>query len=90
MRIRWRTQEYERTCDACGHTWRVPKWAAHPRMQGLPVSEGGREGTPPPVGAAVADAVVETIDKLAERKAAAFRRCAECGSEHYQQRPTRS
>ena len=28
MPIRWRTREYERTCDDCGHVWRVPRWAA--------------------------------------------------------------
>ncbi len=90
MRIRWLTREYERTCDDCGHTWHVPKWAAHSRMQGLPVSRGGQGGVPPPVGVAVADAVVETIDKLAERRAAGFRHCPKCGSENYKQRPARS
>jgi hypothetical protein len=29
-------QEYERTCDDCGTSWRVPKAIAHPHMQGLP------------------------------------------------------
>jgi hypothetical protein len=83
MHRRWRTREYERTCDDCGHTWRVPKWAAHPRRQGLPVSGGDKGGVPPPVAAAIGEAVVAAIDQLAERRATAFQRCPECGSEHY-------
>ena len=81
MRIPWLTQEYERTCDNCGHVWRVPKGIAHPRMQGLPMTRGGI--------AVSADAVVEANAELAER-AAAFRRCPNCESDHYKQRRIRS
>lgn len=83
MHIPGLAQEYERTCEDCGHTWRVPKWAAHPHMQGLPM-EGGRMAA-----AAGAETVVAANAELSET-AAVFRVCPECGSEHYKQRPVRS
>jgi len=86
MPIRWRMRQYERTCDDCGHAWRVPNWAAHPPMQGRPVS-GGCEGgaSPPMAAAAIGETAVAATAHLAEGTAA-FRRCRECGSEHYKQR----
>lgn len=87
MRIRWRTREYERTCDGCGHAWRVPKWAAPEpvSLKGRPASGGCGGGVPPLAAAAMADAVVAATAQLAE-KTAVFRRCRECGSERYKQR----
>jgi len=83
MRIPGLAQEYERTCQDCGRAWRVPKWAAHPHMQGLPITGGG--------GAAAAQAarVAAANGELAER-VAVFRVCPECESEHYKQRAVRS
>jgi len=87
MPIRWRTREYERTCDDCGHVWRVPRWAAPPlHVRGRPVSEGCEGGVPPPAAAVIADPAVAATAQLAERAAAFFRRCRECGSQHYKQR----
>lgn len=83
MHVPWSAQEYERTCEDCGHTWRVPKWAAHPHMQGLPGMTRGSGG------AAAADAVVTANAELAER-VAVFRCCPECESEHYKQQAIRS
>jgi hypothetical protein len=82
MHIPGLAQEYERTCDDCGTSWRVPKWAAHPRMQRLPAVYSSGD-------AALTDAVVAANAKLAER-AAAFRRCPRCDSGHYKQRAIRS
>jgi hypothetical protein len=82
VRIPWLTQEYERTCDDCGYVWRVPKAIAHPHMQGLPIVKG-------PEVAARADAVVAANAELAER-AASFRCCPKCESDHYKQRSIRS
>ena len=80
MHIPGLADEYERTCQDCGQTWHVPRWAAHPHMQGLPM---GRAGV-----AEQANAVAEANAERAER-AAALRNCPKCESDHYKQRPIR-
>jgi hypothetical protein len=79
MYVPWRVREYERTCPA-GHTWRVPAWAVHPRMQGLPMGGSGRFGG--------INAAIGANADLAE-KAAVFRICPECGDDRYRQRAIR-
>lgn len=81
MRIPWLAREYERTCDECGHSWRVPRWAVHPPMQGLPMASRTSVGD--------TGAVVAANAELAE-EAAVFHQCPECGSAHYKQRAIRS
>jgi predicted RNA-binding Zn-ribbon protein involved in translation (DUF1610 family) len=81
MRIPWLAREYERKCDECGFTWRVPRWAVHPPTQGLPIASRFSVGSP--------DGVVAANAELAE-EVAVFRRCPECASAHYKQRPIRS
>jgi hypothetical protein len=83
MHIPGLAEEYERTCDDCGTSWRVPKWAAHPHMQGLPMR------APWGTAAMEANAIVEANAELAER-AAGLRRCPKCESDHYKQRAIRS
>jgi DNA-directed RNA polymerase subunit M/transcription elongation factor TFIIS len=89
MHVPWPAHEYERTCDNCGHVWRVPKELAHPHMQGLPMryrqgdDPGGRDII------AATEAVVKANAELAER-AKAFGRCPKCESDHYRQRTIRS
>lgn len=75
MRIPWRAREYERTCADCGLARRVPGWAVHPPMQGLPMT-GAKWAV---------DAVVTANAELAE-EASAFRVCSGCGSARYRQR----
>ena len=86
MHIPGLAREYERTCQDCGHTWRVPKWAAHPHMHGLPTGMG--RGGDTTMGEQ-AETVIEENAELAER-AAVFRQCPECDSVRYKQRPIRS
>ena len=83
MHIPGLAQEYKRTCDDCGSSWRVPRWAAHPHKQGLRVTRGR--------GAAVA-AEAEFVEANAEmaENVGAFRRCPKCESDHYRQRAIRS
>lgn len=81
MHIPGLAQEYERTCQDCGQTWRVPRWAAYPHMQGLPMRRSGLGDS--------ADAVVEANAERAER-AASLRNCPKCESDHYKQRAIRS
>jgi len=88
MHIPGLAKAYERTCDDCGHVWRVTRAIARPHMQGLPMAAGGRQlGSDS--AAARAEAMAEANAKLAER-AAASRRCPKCESDHYQQRSIRS
>lgn len=89
MHIPGIAQEYERTCWDCGHTWRVPKWAAHPHMQGLPMTWGGTQGGGSTGAADRAAEVAEANAEMAER-AAVLRQCPECESVHYKQRAIRS
>jgi hypothetical protein len=84
MRIQWRAREYERTCANCGHAWRVPRWAAHPLMKGLPwyrsSSGDARRAT---------EAIVAANAEQAEQ-AATFQVCPQCNSVDYTQRLIRS
>jgi hypothetical protein len=90
MHISGLPQQYERTCEDCGQTWRVSRAIAHPHMQGLPMGRSGGGRGPGATGAADrAEAIAEANAALAER-AAASRRCPKCESDHYKQRAIRS
>ena len=44
MWLPWQAREYERTCDDCGWSWRVPRQLARRRVQsisGFSVTSGG-------------------------------------------------
>jgi hypothetical protein len=80
MRIPWRAREYERTCAECGYVWRVPRWAVHPPMKGLPFVGLGGVGL-----RAEIDSVVAANAQMAD-ETASLRVCSKCGSVHYTQR----
>jgi hypothetical protein len=80
MHIPGLAQEYERTCDDCGHTWRVPRQLAK-HVKPLPL-HGGRV---PYVDAADVPAYDRRVELFE-----AYRTCPKCSSEHYSQRPIRS
>jgi hypothetical protein len=91
MYVPWRVREYDRTCPA-GHTWRVPAWAVHRRMRGLPLGPAPRMRDIPVAGGSQRSGrtheVISANADLAE-KAAVFKICPECGDERYRQRPIR-
>jgi hypothetical protein len=85
MHIPGRTDEYERTCDDCGTSWRVPRHLAK-HVKPLPVShEDYGRGVGMPY---VDPADVQEYDRRVELFEA-YRVCPKCSSQHYSQRPVR-
>ena len=83
MHIPGRTEEYERTCDDCGTSWRVPRqFAKH--VKPLPL-RGGYGHTMPHVDPADVPAYDRRVEEFE-----AYRVCPKCSSQHYSQRPVRS
>jgi hypothetical protein len=83
MRIPGRTEEYERICDDCHTSWRVPRqFAKH--VKPLPLRGGFGRAMP-----YVDPADVQAYDRRAE-EFEAYRVCPKCSSQHYTQRPVRS
>jgi hypothetical protein len=95
MHLPWLAQQYQRTCADCGHTWRVPRQFARRRMRisffrGLLTGGGFRTGGGSGgFDEAEYDREIQLNVEIGEQ-AEAFRKCPECGSEHYSQRPVRS
>jgi hypothetical protein len=90
MRIPRPARQYERTCDNCGHAWRVPRWAAHRHVWGLPMGASPETmgGEMERLPRKLPDAVFANAE-VADR-AGAYRRCPECDSDRNRQRPIRS
>src|ERR1039458_263969 len=84
MRLHRRAREFERTCDDCGYTWRVPRSAAR-RRRGISAYSHMPRGTyrmsdsEPEIAAAEA---VSAVD-------AAYGPCPRCDSDRYTQQPVR-
>jgi DNA-directed RNA polymerase subunit M/transcription elongation factor TFIIS len=85
MRFPWQPREYARTCAECGYTWRVPRWAAQRRVRSISM---------------ISVASRTTIDRselrreiksasVANQSADTFRRCPQCGTDHFTQRALR-
>ena len=98
----WGRGEFERTCDECGSTWRVPKAIAKPKRT---VPYRGNAATVGGIGAAIPGggglpSAIRDFDMInqvehglssnavaAQRAAEDLGRCPQCGSEEYSQRP---
>lgn len=86
MRLPWQSAEYVRTCTACGHTWRVPRWAARRRVGTILVRRVTQGGTS--VNRAELEREVDAIEAR-NQQADAFRVCPHCGAETFTQQPAR-
>jgi predicted RNA-binding Zn-ribbon protein involved in translation (DUF1610 family) len=89
MRLPWQAREYERTCDDCGWSWRVPRQLARRRVQpisGFSVTSGGIQTA---ADRAELNAEVQSSMVMGEQ-AEAFRECPKCGSVNYSQHRARS
>jgi hypothetical protein len=94
MHLPWLAQQYERTCADCGHAWRVPRYFARSRVPSLNVFFLGLGNSPRAGGGGGVDETelnreIQSSTEIHEQ-AESFRKCPECGSEHYSQRPVRS
>lgn len=88
MRLPWQSGEYERSCQDCGETWRVPRLVARRRkpISGFSVAPRGsprglrmdQDSAPELTGSEAISAELE-----------ACRRCPRYGAEHYIQSPAR-
>lgn len=86
MRLPWRGREYERTCDDCGYTWRVPRKFGRRRVKSISgISVGGRRGA---FDKAELNSEIQSSMALGEQ-AETFRECPKCGSVHHVQRLVR-
>ena len=89
MRLPWPARRYERTCADCGCAWRVPRQFARRRVRSISGFSVTSRGWQTAADRAELKAEVQAGMEAGEH-AEAFRRCPECGSEHYSQRPFRS
>jgi hypothetical protein len=91
VRIRLFASEYERTCQECGYSWRVPRSIARRGIRGISamtVMGATREGGfGQPGGPGLAN-VQSGIGARAETMES-YRICAKCGVDNYTQRPVR-
>ncbi|HEY6295849.1 MAG TPA: hypothetical protein VIX15_09300 [Streptosporangiaceae bacterium] len=90
VRIRLFASEWERTCAACGYSWRVPRAIARGGIRGMSARSLGSAGPraspgsfAAPGGFAAARTSIETRAEQME----GFRRCAKCGADEFTQRP---
>lgn len=84
-------REYERTCQDCGYSWRVPRSIARREIRGIAAvdvmgatSEGGFGH---PGGPGLSD-LKRGIAARAETMEG-YRICAKCGADKFSQRPVR-
>jgi hypothetical protein len=89
--IGWPAREYERTCNECGYSWRVPRSVARRGVRGMSAFRVGgaasevRLGSPGGPGFAGLEAGIGA--RAAEMES--FRICARCGVDNFAQRRVR-
>ncbi len=91
VRISLLASEYERTCQECGYSWRVPRSIARRRIRGISaitVTGAAREGGfGQPGGPGLSD-LQRGIGARAETMEG-YRICAKCGVDKFTQHPVR-
>jgi len=89
MRIGLFAREYERSCQECGYSWRLPRSIARRGIHGIAsigVMGAARErGFGQPGGSGLAD-LQSSIASRAELMEG-YRICAKCGVDNFTQRP---
>ena len=86
MRLPWQAREYERTCEACGCTWRVPRAYARRHVQsisGFLVAPTGR-GSLGGMNRTELNTEIQSGMAISEQRES-FRHCPKCGSDRYTQ-----
>lgn len=79
-------REYERTCNECGYTWRVPRSIGRRGIRGI--SAMYALGTSQAPGRTMSHALTDAVGARAEVMES-YRLCAKCGVDDFSQRPVR-
>ncbi len=82
MRLPWQAREYERTCDNCGYTWRVPRSAARHRVRSISMISTASPRSIDRVELAREVNSIAAENQLTE----GFRHCPRCDAEQFEQR----
>ena len=85
MRFPWQARGYERTCQDCGYSWRVPGTAGRRGMRPISGYSTMPRGLLVPDDSVPELASPEAISEVA----GAYRHCPRCSSERYSQRPVK-
>jgi hypothetical protein len=85
MRFPWQPREYARTCAECGHSWRVPRWAAQPRVRSI---SGMSVASRTTIDRGELTREVDSV-AAANQSADTYRHCPKCGADHFTQRALR-
>lgn len=86
MRFGWHRADLARTCEECGHTWRVPHSAARRRIGSIAmfsVAPGGRTIDRGELAREVA--AISAANQAPE----AYQHCPACGADRFTQRAVR-
>jgi hypothetical protein len=88
VHIRLFASEWERTCAACGYTWRVPRAIARGGVRGMSSVSLRSAGARPRAGGSGSFAATRGIIETRAEQIEGFRKCAKCGADEFTQRPS--